>query len=319
MKNKISGKLKRIIKTITSLIGTGILSNKITTNWANFIYNSQGKRFRNFFVEYFDNSKITTLFHWKVPVSISEGREEFILPVLPENQITWNIALSLLWAETGIANLCQIYIYKSQANKVFFDVGSNFGIRSYPFLTAGYDCVLFEPQDFCNQYVLKVAEINNFNLKIEQAVLSDKDEFIDFYVSKSTWFSSLSKEAVELHEQSEKIKVQSILLDNYCEKYKIFPSIVKIDVEGFEWQVLQGAKKLIEERTPTLIIEIWHNNPSKSDIFNYLIQQNYQIFSINQEYLIPINTLSSFMACNQPDYAFICDQWIIKYINIKST
>jgi FkbM family methyltransferase len=200
-----------------------------------------------------------------------------------------------------------------------FDVGSNFGIRSYPFLTAGYDCVLFEPQDFCNQYVLKVAEINNFNLKIEQAVLSDKDEFIDFYVSKSTWFSSLSKEAVELHEQSEKIKVQSILLDNYCEKYKIFPSIVKIDVEGFEWQVLQGAKKLIEERTPTLIIEIWHNNPSKSDIFNYLIQQNYQIFSINQEYLIPINTLSSFMACNQPDYAFICDQWIINHINIKST
>ena len=319
-KQRMINKIKHTVKQITASIGKEILANKWTRNKVNWLYNSLGKKFRDFFVEYFDNSKITKLFYWKVVVINSKQGKELILPVLPESQITWNIALSYLWAETGITNLCQIYIEKSNiTNKVFFDIGSNFGIRSYPFLLADYHCVLFEPQDFCNQYVLKVAEINNFNLKIERTVLSDQDGLVDFFVSKSTWFSSLSKDAVELHEKSEKVQVRSMLLDNYCQDNKIFPDIMKIDVEGFEWQVLCGAKKMISERKPTLIVEIWHNNSHKSDIYSYLVQQeNYKIFSINLEYLMPINSCSSFIACNEPDYAFIYTQDLIKDFRLST-
>ncbi len=49
----------------------------------------------------------------------------------------------------------------------------------------------------------------------------------------------------------EKVKVETDLLDNMIGT----ADIIKIDTEGHEFQVLQGATRLLKERKPTLIIE----------------------------------------------------------------
>ena len=46
---------------------------------------------------------------------------------------------------------------------------------------------------------------------------------------------------------------------------------VKIDVEGFEMQVLRGMDRLIDQRKPTLLIEIeQRHNPGYREVFAYL-------------------------------------------------
>jgi len=49
-------------------------------------------------------------------------------------------------------------------------------------------------------------------------------------------------------------KVDSVSLDEYF-KDRTYPDVVKIDVEGAEGQVLEGAKDLLEKSHPTLFIE----------------------------------------------------------------
>lgn len=51
-----------------------------------------------------------------------------------------------------------------------------------------------------------------------------------------------------------KSKVDSVSLDEYF-KDRTYPDVVKIDVEGAEGQVLEGAKDLLEKSHPTLFIE----------------------------------------------------------------
>ena len=48
------------------------------------------------------------------------------------------------------------------------------------------------------------------------------------------------------------VKVDMVKLDSY---FKIKPTFIKIDVEGYEYEVLKGAKKILKTR-PKLEIEI---------------------------------------------------------------
>lgn len=49
-------------------------------------------------------------------------------------------------------------------------------------------------------------------------------------------------------------QVQVLRLDDVCQRL----DFIKVDVEGMEWQVLQGAQRIIEQHTPILYVE---NNP----------------------------------------------------------
>ncbi len=54
---------------------------------------------------------------------------------------------------------------------------------------------------------------------------------------------------------------------------------VKIDVEGFEMNVLRGMSRLIETRKPALLIEIeQRHNPNYTDVFNYLAGLSYEAY-----------------------------------------
>ncbi|SDE30477.1 FkbM family methyltransferase [Desulfuromonas thiophila] len=48
------------------------------------------------------------------------------------------------------------------------------------------------------------------------------------------------------------------VFDVYCKKNNFFPSFIKIDVEGFELEVLSGANKFIAEYKPVVFFEMNH-------------------------------------------------------------
>lgn len=50
--------------------------------------------------------------------------------------------------------------------------------------------------------------------------------------------------------------VEAITLDMLSEKYKIKPCFIKIDVEGHEWAVIKGARALLTDHKPPLLIEV---------------------------------------------------------------
>jgi FkbM family methyltransferase len=51
------------------------------------------------------------------------------------------------------------------------------------------------------------------------------------------------------------LTVDCVSIDRYCKDNSIIPDIIKIDVEGFEIDVLEGAREILKSR-PALFIEV---------------------------------------------------------------
>ena len=50
----------------------------------------------------------------------------------------------------------------------------------------------------------------------------------------------------------------SVALDDYCQATGIVPSLIKMDIEGFEFYALQGMEWICRKARPTILIEFHH-------------------------------------------------------------
>lgn len=131
-----------------------------------------------------------------------------------------------------------------------FDVGANIGNRTKIFLELGLKVVAIEPQDECVN-TLKSLFRGNDNLTIIQKVLGSSEGEAELMICDSNTISSLSQDWIAAvkssgrfadHSWDKKKIIPMTTLDNLISQYGT-PSFIKIDVEGFEYQVLTGLSK----------------------------------------------------------------------------
>ena len=60
-------------------------------------------------------------------------------------------------------------------------------------------------------------------------------------------------------------KIKTVTIDNFVRENQLEIGLIKLDVEGFEQQVLKGAEETICQQKPILLISIYHN---ADDFFN---------------------------------------------------
>jgi len=93
------------------------------------------------------------------------------------------------------------------------------------------------------------------------------NENIIFYESPNDWESSLIESNFER-------KIQTIIktatLNSIIEikNLKNNHVIIKLDVEGYEMQILEGAKKIIQQFSPIIILE-FSNFIENNEVYNY--------------------------------------------------
>jgi len=124
---------------------------------------------------------------------------------------------------------------------LIFDVGANVGEKTRVFLKLGGKVIAFEPQPDC------VKELNhrcgnNNNLIIINSGLSSTEGKGELYVRPHRGASGLVKEWEGNIESV--IDVNLVTLDNMIEIH-VRPFYIKIDVEGYEFEVLKGLSQKI--------------------------------------------------------------------------
>lgn len=139
-----------------------------------------------------------------------------------------------------------------------FDVGANLGNRSKIFTRLQARVVAVEPQTQCGDFLLSVfGDTPGFHLV--RKALGRTPGQAEMFVSDAHTVSSLSREWVRSVSESgrfpevrwdRKQKVQVDTLDNLIAEFGR-PQFIKIDVEGFEDQVLAGLSTTV----PALSLE----------------------------------------------------------------
>jgi len=132
-------------------------------------------------------------------------------------------------------------------NDLVFDVGCNIGSRTKIFLNLGAKVVGFEPQsDLCDHLYAHLKRNKNFSL--ERTALGATTDTTEIKISDAHVLSSMSDRWIQATQKSGRfenynwnntVKVPVTTLDDKIQVYGV-PKYIKIDVEGYEFEVLHG-------------------------------------------------------------------------------
>ena len=136
----------------------------------------------------------------------------------------------------------------SNMNGVFFDIGTNAGsfvkVLQYFNVTSNIHC--FEPHPVINEKTKSVYPYVTMN----SYCLGNTDGNIDIYIPQwSVGLSSVINRPVfsQLNQEINKLNVKCKKLDTYCKENNIDSiDFVKIDVEGAEKYIFEGATELLK-------------------------------------------------------------------------
>ena len=177
---------------------------------------------------------------------------------------------------------------------VILDVGGNIGETALNFAKRTGptgQVISFEPVPETFQKCLANLKLNGFPwLKAEQLALSDRNEALYFdpasYNNSGGIYMRRNTEGLEF-------SVRAMPLDDFVAANKLSKvNLIKIDVEGFEFNVLKGAVSTLKLMRPVLFIEINDHNLSRqhasaSQIFGLLSDSGYRVFSGGREMIVP--------------------------------
>jgi len=175
---------------------------------------------------------------------------------LIENEIFW-AGIDHGWEKVSLGlwqKLCK-------ESNVIFDVGANTGI--YSLIAKGVNpnahVHAFEPLERVYNRLQDNMTLNNFDVKCEQVAVSNEDGTATIYDTEGEHALSVSLNA---HTRDADVKlipteVNTITLAAYIRAQGITSiDLIKIDVETYEPQVLEGMGEFIKEFKPTMLVEI---------------------------------------------------------------
>ena len=175
----------------------------------------------------------------------------------------------------------------SGQRKVFLvDCGSNYGFYSLYVASISQEnqVLAFEasPKTF-NSFRTNL-ELNNFkNIDCRNLAISEvSQKFISFYESYNDWESSATHNKFK---NNKIVKIQTTTIDQELSKKDLsnFAVIIKLDVEGNEFNAIQGGKDTILKYEPLITIELsrynFNNQNYNFDYFSkFLNDFKYKIY-----------------------------------------
>lgn len=169
------------------------------------------------------------------------------------------------------------WIRTDERKKIFIDIGANIGFYPVFLRNKGYEKIIcFEPSK-------KFFKILNYNISANEITNAethnlalDKKKRKHFFLEEKNNIGSsrlVKKKAMNVD------IVKTNTFDNISKTTNIRSediSFIKIDVEGFEYNVLKGMSKTLNnlQKDTYLIIEIWDKSKYTEQIFTFLKQNN---------------------------------------------
>lgn len=165
-----------------------------------------------------------------------------------------------------------------QADDIVIDGGANVGDTALAFsnvLKGNCKIYSFEPE---------VQNYKDMIFNIEKNHLENTVIPLNYAIGESN--CTLRFEVMPEYRGSHKVnpkgdvEVSCVSLDWFCAQNKIKPTLIKFDIEGSELEGLKGAKEIITEYKPRLMISLYHKKTDLWEIPLYIdsLQRGYKFY-----------------------------------------
>jgi FkbM family methyltransferase len=153
------------------------------------------------------------------------------------------------------------------------DIGANVGAHTLRLLRTVGDkgkVYAFEPTDYAYNKLIGNISLNRYkNITPVKMVLSDKNALRQKINFRSSW----PTKGKPLEQESE---VDFIRLDDWCERENILNvDLIKLDVDGNEYNVIKGAGSMLTKWHPLILMEAWGPNFSDESRNPFILLKNY--------------------------------------------
>ncbi len=170
------------------------------------------------------------------------------------------------------------------------DIGAHIGLVTMPMSTAmGPEgkVVAFEPSLANRQALTQHLSFNNLtNVVVIDSLIGDKiEEKVTFY--ESAGISGMNTCApVKSSKDYKKSRHYQTTIDEFCKLNGLMPNIIKIDVEGWELSVLEGATQVLRTAKPMIFLSVHPKHiqslgRSTSELQTLLGEVDYEISDVS--------------------------------------
>jgi FkbM family methyltransferase len=220
----------------------------------------------------------------ELTVYVHDPRRGLLRPVLEGQRLKWTLKENLSVDATYWLDVVEPLLNKDD---VVFDVGTNIGTIANWFSNRTKHVHGFEPHPdnlrmTQDQIVLRQTK----NITLSQLALGSEPGSLQLHVKSFHGHHSLGD--TDASPTVEKIDVQVDTVDRYCKTNAIDRiDFLKIDVEGFEEDVLKGATGMLAEGKVGLVLfELRQSilaslGKQGSAIFTPLLENGYSVFTLD--------------------------------------
>ena len=156
---------------------------------------------------------------------------------------------------------------------IVFDIGANIGMYTILFNLLSKAVYAFEPTDTYDTLLLPNLAKNNIkNVITEKLALGCASGKLNDKIYKIWGIAP---------EESE---YDFTTLDDYIYEHEIYPTFLKIDVDGYDYEVLLGSQNFLNEYSPVICVEVNYalhtRGYAEGDVFNLMKKLNYTNIAI---------------------------------------
>lgn len=232
-----------------------------------------------------------------------------LFPFLHDLRFASKFFIMKLLSKPHEADFNALQHFKPKSEEVFLDIGSNRGEAILSMLISSKNknkIIGFEPNVLIFEKLKKQYQKNN-RINLHNIGLADKNDTLELFVpfyrkwmfdglssfdfnSANDWLKNRLYGFNEKHLSIKKLKCEIQTLDSF----KFNPYFIKIDVQGYELQVLKGAAETLKTYSPILLIE-----SIDDETIQFLKEYNYDFYTYtNNEFVLGNGALNTFCITN---------------------
>ena len=165
------------------------------------------------------------------------------------------------------------FLKNLRKENIIFDIGAHVGLYSILFSQKCSTMYSFEPTDTYENYLLPNLQKNNIeSVKTEKLGFGSKVGYFTEKIYK-IWGQDPFEEIYNF-----------MTLDEYVKVNQVIPDFIKIDADGYDYEILLGGINLLLNNNITICVEINHALTTRGykseDIFDFMNKINYENFLV---------------------------------------